>query len=51
VGGYYYYASSKNRMQDVDWTDPTQDRQQWQAVMNTVLKHRVPQNGRNFLSS
>jgi hypothetical protein len=26
----------------VDWIDPAQDRDQWRALVNTVMKLRVP---------
>jgi hypothetical protein len=26
----------------VDWIDMSQDRDRWRALVNTVLKHRVP---------
>jgi hypothetical protein len=27
---------------DMDWTDLAQDREQWRALVNTVMKLRVP---------
>jgi hypothetical protein len=35
----------------VDWTDLAQDRDQWRALLNTVMNPLVPQNAGNFLSS
>jgi hypothetical protein len=26
----------------MDWMDPTQNREQWRALVNTVMKLRVP---------
>jgi hypothetical protein len=35
---------------DVDWIDMAQDRDQWRALVNTVMKIRVPYNAGKFLS-
>jgi hypothetical protein len=34
-----------------DWIDLVQERNQWRALVNTVMNLRVPQNVGNFLSS
>jgi hypothetical protein len=34
----------------VDWIDIAQDRDQWRAVVNTILNLWVPQNAGKFLS-
>jgi hypothetical protein len=36
---------------DVDWIHLDQDRDRWQAPVNTVMGLRVPQNAGNFLTS
>jgi hypothetical protein len=35
----------------IDWINLAQDRDQSRALMNTVMKLRVPKNAGNFLSS
>jgi hypothetical protein len=38
-------------MGSLDWIDMAQDRDQWKALVNTVMNLRVPYNIVNFLSS
>ena len=35
----------------VDWINLAQYGDKWRAVVNAVMKHRVPQNAGNFLTS
>jgi hypothetical protein len=35
----------------VDWTDLAQDRDQWRALVNTIMTLRISQNMGKFLSS
>jgi hypothetical protein len=35
----------------MDWIDLAQDREQWRALVNTIMNVRVPKNVGKFLSS
>jgi hypothetical protein len=35
---------------DMEWTDLVQDSDRWRALVNAVMKLRVPYNAGNFLT-
>ena len=35
----------------MDWIDVAHDRDKWRDLVNAVMKHGVPQNVRDFLTS
>jgi len=39
------------RREGADWIRLSRNRVKWRAFVNAVMKHRVPQNVRNFLAS
>jgi hypothetical protein len=42
VGGWTILGWILERLDDVNWIDVAQDRDQWRALLNTVLNLRVP---------
>jgi hypothetical protein len=41
----------KMDLQEVDWIELAQDRDRWRALVNTVMKLRIPLNKGNFLTN
>jgi hypothetical protein len=46
-----YSSLIEIRYNSVDWIHLAPDRDKWQAVVNTVINLRVPQNAENFSTS
>jgi hypothetical protein len=44
-------GSPRSRWEGEDWMLLAQDREQWQAVVNTVMKLGVPLKAGNFMTS
>jgi hypothetical protein len=51
MGSYIRMDLMEIGWQGMDWMQLAQDRDQWRALMNTVMNHRVPQKAENFLTS
>ena len=41
----------KINLEGVDWINVAQRNDSWRALVNAVMKLRIPQNVRNFLTS
>jgi hypothetical protein len=55
IGGRRWVDNIKMDLREIgwyamDWIDVAQDRDQWRALVNTVMNLRVPYNAGNFLS-
>jgi hypothetical protein len=50
VGGQYLNIKMELRQDGMEWTDLAQDRDQWRALVNTVMNLPLPKNAGKFLS-
>jgi hypothetical protein len=51
MGGYSRIDLIEKGWECVDWMHLAQDREEWRAVVNTVMKFRDLYKERNFLTS
>jgi hypothetical protein len=50
MGGQYQNESDRKRWESVDSIHVAQDREQWRALVNTVMNLRVQRKAGNFLT-